>query len=500
MKEAFGCLKEPEKCLRVWEWFRNLALDNPFAAAVCAAALVFLLLLALREWIRKETDATTRAGRRRKALGLLGLLLVSLVPATAIVVHVRHNDIERPTIDKFDHDQVGLLDLRWAYKRKDSYRVVYMLQASSDRNFRELDWAQSMPFATFVDRPPATVHGTRFWRVGATPLDDADKAVGPTIWSEPVEISYYPSVLARIRATRSVRVGFASTYNDGWFLYSTNNGRLAGFDYMLAQKLVEHLGQKLGMDGRLRVVVRSFDWTELLQQPRAGSVDMIISMISSLRTRESSYSLKFSYPYYAVSSTIVPTVAHCDAKADSAQMAFENAVQKQRAIVVQAKTTSADLAQLIQKTIPHLTIRQVDNSADLNAALRSAGGSTFEFALLDSPLAEAYLRDHPTCVAVQSTLMWKDLKKLGVPEADVAQYRDDRHGRGGGGNDEVREGYAVGLSERENELIALVNEGIRGIRLDRLAFAARVQWQRHLAGRGEIAGPEMAVAPTQDFK
>jgi len=181
--------------------------------------------------------------------------------------------------------------LEWRFKEYDMRSNSFEVQFANTPEFA--------PSITSSVRTKLAAHtidvtnitGTVFWRVRT--VDDLDAA---TPWSDTGKFELYRNAMERVARTRRLRVGISSSYV-GEFAKLEDN-QLTGLDIELARTIAARLGGNQLPKSTVEPEFIGFQWTSLLETPRQGKVDCIISTITIKKDREIQYALKFSQPYY----------------------------------------------------------------------------------------------------------------------------------------------------------------------------------------------------------
>lgn len=180
----------------------------------------------------------------------------------------------------------------------------------------------------FVEQPQS---GRRYWTVRAydsekNPLSD---------WGPAIETTAYKSAYQQIATRGSVMVFVSNSINQGIFKF-IEDGKFGGFDIDLVTAVVNDLPAAMNSPKKeFKANITPVPWAELLDTPRQGRADMIISTITKRQERVEAYNLNFSSTYYCTTQSVV----YLDGKS---QKPTEDMLNSKR-VGVPEKTTSEDL-------------------------------------------------------------------------------------------------------------------------------------------------------------
>lgn len=238
--------------------------------------------------------------------------------------------------------------------------------------------------------------------------------------------------LARMRETRTVRIGIGSSslddfrYDSGTDSQRDNGSRLLGFDVELAEIIVEYIGEKLGV--ALRPAFLTFDWQPLLNAPRENTVDFIISSITIRNDRRRSYEIEFSQPYYKIRKAIL--IKDSESLGTLTEFYGET---------VGARKASTDLRVAYEMTELE-SVREYDYDSDLLADLQNG---ILKAVVMDLPLARRLLaKDRNTSL------------KLVKPSELLLTKEQDKS---------LTEFYGIAMSARQKPLLALINKALEDL-------------------------------------
>jgi ABC-type amino acid transport substrate-binding protein len=363
-------------------------------------------------------------------IGLAAATLVAGVAAYGIVVDLRRASSPVPVLLVDTDTVVGRpLLLSWKYDAQDEGFVQFEVQGSATRDFREI-------YKTLYRSGRATLVGPvnkkLYWRVRA--VNERKLALGN--WSQPVRITQYDDALTRIQDTRSVSVYVSNALNQGFFEFEDNDGNIKGYDLAVIQYIVERLAERLKIGGPVAFNPVAVDWQTLLDAPKNGHADIIISAITALSAREDDYGIKFSKPYYCTTQSILFRTRILNTP-------IASAIENKRVGVV-SKTTSDDM---IRKFPGTFSVRSYDDGVQMIADV--AKGEV-DFAMIDTPLARgAELQYGSGQLSYRELASAQDFPKAIAPE---------RH----------QEKYAVAVRSGEPRLIDAINEIIEEMRAEKL--------------------------------
>lgn len=486
MKEIF----EPLTLVKEWpahlEAFRALAVSNPILAVVvgtlCIGIAWFVIARQSRIFVNEH-----RAQLRHKWLEYAATGVVCFVIAIMLVSGIREEQKPRPKLIA-SPTAVGRLELKWMNPATDdSRKMVYVLQAALDASFAKLDFdGEETPFQAISLPFSESIGGLRYWRVGAKGRavdgeNDRDEGKpAEVLWSKPARIAFYPTVTTKIQRTKTLKVAFSDTLDDGWFLFLGGAKGVTGFDYAVAQGVTRRLSKYFGL-ASIRMEPMSVSWKELLDQPGRRNADVIISMITVTTERMRKYDLTFSEPYFKSSQVLVASESRCTENYRTADIALREAVRQKRRIGVHADTTNADLLRLIKSALPGLIVEEVKDSSLVDLRLRSTSELRWDYAIVDDPLKDALASRNAHCVSEHLAISWDDLVRLGVkPEAIATAKRNLGVTTSGDGS--ISENFAIGMLARDHDLVEVVNQAIKEMKesneMMRLIAQAQDEWKK----------------------
>jgi ABC-type amino acid transport substrate-binding protein len=369
---------------------------------------------------------------RRNVFAWIGLAtgaLVAGMSSVGIVLDLRRASSPVPVLLADTDTVIGLpLLLSWKYDSREESVVQFEVQGSTTRNFQEI-------YKTFYRSGRATLVGSvnkkLYWRVRA--VDERRAALGN--WSQPVRITQYDDALKRIQDTRSVHVYVSNALNQGFFEFEDDNGTLKGYDLAVIRHIVERLSDRLKIGGPLAFNPVAVDWQSLLDAPKRGRADIIVSAITALSTREDNHGIKFSRPYYCTTQSLI-------FRTKTLKEPISEAIENKRIGVV-SKTTSEEMIRSFGK----VTVRPYDDGEQMIADV--AKGEV-DFAMIDTPLAKgAQLQYGKEKLNFRELIDDKDF-----PEAVSQERRQEK--------------YSVAVRSGEGKLIDAINEIIEEMRKEKL--------------------------------
>jgi ABC-type amino acid transport substrate-binding protein len=418
--------------LQMRDKLTGLSNTNP----VMAAVLIFIM-----SFVGVNIVATQTVELQKKFLGewrhnvfawiglAVGALIAGVVSVT-IVLDLRRASSPVPVLVVDTDTVIGLpLLLSWKYEPRDEGVVQFEVQGSTTRSFQEI-------YKTLYRSGRATLIGSvnkkLYWRVRA--VDEKRTALGN--WSQPVRITQYDDALKRIQDTRSVNVYVSNALNQGFFEFEDDNGTLKGYDLAVIQHIVERLRDRLHIAGPLAFNSVAVDWQSLLDAPKKGRADIIISAITALSAREDNHGIKFSKPYYCTTQSLI-------FRANALKERIGEAIENKRIGVV-SKTTSEDM---IRNFPGKFSVRPYDDGEQMIADV--AKGEV-DFAMIDTPLAKGAELQYG-----RERLNFKEL----IADEDFPKAI---------GQERRQEKYAVAVRSGEEKLIDAINAIIEEMRAEKL--------------------------------
>ena len=136
---------------------------------------------------------------------------------------------------------------------------------------------------------------------------------------------------------------------------------LRGFDIGLAKLIVDELSVRIGRS--LEMLPIPVPWIQLLDTPRKGQSDFIISSITKLERRKRDFAIEFSESYFCTTHTLIYRVGAADRPVRE--------MIAGKIVGVQDKTTNARLAEELAKE-SSFHLKTFDTTETLiNALMRS---------------------------------------------------------------------------------------------------------------------------------
>jgi ABC-type amino acid transport substrate-binding protein len=363
-------------------------------------------------------------------IGLAAGALLAGILSVGIVIDLRKAASPVPVMVVDTDTVIGRpLLLSWKYDSQGEEIAHFEVQGARGRSFQDIERTlYRSGRATLIK----SINKKLYWRVRA--VDENKAAIGN--WSVPVRITQYDDSLERIKDTRSVSVYVSSALDQGFFEFEDNQGNLKGYDLAVIQHIVENLGDRLQIAGPLAFNPVAVDWQTLLDAPKTGHADIIISAITALSAREDDYGIKFSKPYYCTTQSLI-------FKAGVLKERIGNAIENKRIGVV-SKTTSEDM---IRKFPGKFNVKSYDDGVQMIADV--AKGEV-DFAMIDTPLAKG------------AELQY------GREKLNFKELIDDEDFPKAIGPERRQEKYAVAVRSGEQKLIGAVNGIIEEMRTQTL--------------------------------
>jgi ABC-type amino acid transport substrate-binding protein len=328
-------------------------------------------------------DGRGRGGILRWSYGLVGALAAAVLATLVglffldIVPRPARSTAPIPRWDLSGDTFIGgPIPLAWKFDRsallnldgsKSEASILFELQSSNDARF-----GADTRLETYADgdrKYVARINATRFWRVRAV----ESRTKNPlSHWSLAISITQYDSAYARIKATGDVLVYVSNAEIQGTFKWVDNKG-LRGFDMALAKLIVDELSVRIGRSLEMRP--KPVPWIQLLDTPRKGQSDFILSSITKLERRKREFGIEFSEPYYCTTHALIYQVGAPD------RTIREMIAGK--TVGVQDKTTNARLAEELAKEIA-FHLKAFDTTETLIDALMR---SEIDYGVADTPFA-----------------------------------------------------------------------------------------------------------------
>jgi ABC-type amino acid transport substrate-binding protein len=415
-----------------------------FWATIVAFVLVCLVIILLSPNFSEVRRSLSEISLTRRAVLLLSVPTILTFCAAVLLVNFVHNSLEPvPVFKTGQRDFVRQpVVLAWDPPPEDANQnatVIFKVQRAAEKD---------IDFRTPYSKPDTDGNalydfeqGTHRWRV--QPWADGHPLTHG--WSKPVQTSFYWTAYNRIIATKRLRVYVSSSANQGIFKFLNNKGELSGADIAIARRIAQALEKRLPPEqkGGATILAPSpipIAWGELLNQPRDGKADIIISSISKSDTRESEHSLKFSMPYFCTGQSVL--FRRDEAPPGKSVREY----LRGKVVGYQERTTSELLVdELLKETKgrngePFFTKKSFSEAAALVEALQDR----------NSPV-QAILTDTP--FALDAALSASGARPLESQElSDTEDYPSSMPALA------RLERYAVGVAQGETELLKVIDD------------------------------------------
>jgi putative glutamine transport system substrate-binding protein len=410
-----------------------LSQTNPIVAGVIIFFLLIILVyllvtnvanLALKvySWLQSPTSAA----------GIIFGMIVAAVVSTGIVLSIRVSTAPVPafTVEKDDFIRDPLY-LTWTYdqqgmKNKDA-TVFYEIQSAVDNNF-QID-VRREDNADVAYKYVSTANGPRYWRVRAV-----DGQTGQPIsdWSRgDNRFTQYDSAYKRIEETGTVLIHVSSAENEDIFKWIDRTFK--GFDIKLANAIVASLSDRMKKGSRpLKAKFVPTPFPELLNMPKLGKADIIISSISKLQERELKHELGFSETYFCTTQALVFPAGKPDQPVAD--------MIRGKKVGFHAGTTSDRVAMALNKDVPF----DVKPFSRVDQMIRALRRSELDIGITDAPFAAAHRRA-PVPGGGQSRLGMKLFSSRDFPPSIRSEQFDE---------------YAVAVHSTEDALLRAINDVI----------------------------------------
>jgi ABC-type amino acid transport substrate-binding protein len=318
----------------------------------------------------------------------------------------------------------------------------------------------------FVELPES---GKRYWTVRAVteqgPLSD---------WSPAVETTAYKSAYEHIKDRQRVSVFVSNSINQGIFKF-VEAGKFGGFDIALIKAVIADLPAKMGSPKKeFNADITPVAWAQLLDTPRQGRADMIISTITKRQERVESYNINFSNTYYCTTQSVV----YLDGKSQSPT---KDMLESGR-VGVPEKTTSENLV------IAARSASQLDIVSELKRVLGVGDGASSVLSIAAAKEGRSPPQRFTETDNVISAVLHKDIDYgvVDTPFAETAvlRYGQLRHMEFDRqlipNNYPKFDEYAIAVGRNENELLDAVNAAVEKLKqngtLENLASEARQKY------------------------
>jgi ABC-type amino acid transport substrate-binding protein len=425
----------------------------PYWATVVAFVLVCLLIMFLAPNFFEMRRSVSKMSLNRRAIGVLALATLVTLYAANVSVKFLHNTLEPvPTLEAKETLDFVRQPVVLTWKRvlpegvdKDT-AVTFKIQRAEEKDVR---------FSQPYNKPDTDGNslydfkeGIHWWRVQAW-ADGHELTHG---WSKPVQTSFYWTAYSRILATKRLRFYVSSSANQGIFKFLLSSGELSGADVAIARRIALALEKHLpaSSDHRRDATILApsptpITWSELLEQPKQGSADIIISSISRSNKRENDHGLKFSKSYFCTGQSILFR------KKDAPSATPIKEYLHGKTVAYQANTTSDLLVEALLKDnvgqdgSPFLIKKSFTEAAALVEALHDQR-SPVQVVVTDTPFA----LDASLSAPSESPLETRELSDTeDYPDSVPPSNRLER--------------YAVGVAQGETELLKVIDEVITGL-------------------------------------
>jgi ABC-type amino acid transport substrate-binding protein len=463
-----------------------------------AATLLISLLLNQALELNGKLAPLMRNRKGRIGIGACFVVLAMLSVAAVLALPRFTQPTPEFTLEKSTFVGEPIF-LKWKYDRSKlspsdrSKTLLYQLKSDDDPLFKHDPKIVTLEREYhFVEQPE---NGKRYWTVRAydtdqNPLSD---------WSAAVETTAYKSAYQHIVDRGSVTVFVSNSVNQGIFKF-IEDGRFGGFDIALITAVAKDLPARMGSPKKdFGANITPIRWAELLDTPRQGRADMIISTITKRQARVEAYNISFSNTYYCTTQSVV----YLDGKS---QAPTKDMLDSSR-VGVPEKTTSEDLVNAARSqghrdivtevkrllgvadaASPNPSIAQakggisspqkfIETDNVINAVLRK----DIDYGVVDTPFAEtAVLRD------LSGQLRYMEFDRQYIPDG-YPKFDE----------------YAIAVGRNENELLVAVNAALENMKqngtLEKLVSEARQKYLgkfKHNASGNESTGRKPWECPS----
>jgi ABC-type amino acid transport substrate-binding protein len=423
--EQFGAF------FQVQQQLSSLSNSNPviagaliFAITVFAANIVVSQLIEFRkrffgEWIHS----------RLAWAGLAAGLCVAALISTGVVLNLRKDAAPIPAIVVDSETVIGVpLLLKWQY---DSPDVSARFQVQSAKNAAFSEDLKEYGFRSGRSWLVGQVNNKRYWRIRA--VDGDGRAISS--WSRRTLITQYETSLRRIRDTHNVNVYTSDSFNEGFFKFAAEDSKgTKGYDVAVIEQVVRRLPAHLGIDGPINLILVPLKWDEMLNAPKTGRADIIISAITALPRREDDRSIKFSEPYYCTTQSLIY-------RPPGSFQSILRAIGNKR-VGFPRTTTSEDIVKQFENEVKFKPVPF--DSGDI--MIESVARGDADYGLIDTPFARAAELQYGS-----SRLNFREL----VNDEDFPKGME---------RERRVEKYGIAVRAGENELVDAINRIIDEMR------------------------------------
>lgn len=429
--EQFGAF------FRVQEQLLSLSSSNP----VLAGAVIFIFIviganIAITQFNELRTKFFGQWIRNRFAwAGLFAGFCVAALVSTGIVLNLRQAAAPVPVLVVESNAVIGSpLILSWKYDTAEKAGPRFEVQSSRDAAFNEdvKRVGYRNGFSYFVGH----VNDELYWRVRA--VDAHSHPI--SAWSRATQIIQFENSLKRIQKTRSVKVYVSDSFNEAFFKFEANDGEgtIKGFDIAVITEIIRRLPDYLHIDGPINFIPVPVRWGDLLEAPKSGRADIIISTISSFPEREEAFHIKFSKAYYCTTQSLIYRLPR--------QLQSIPQMITRKVVGYQDKTTSQDILDLFSHDVTFSTKSYREAGLMIDAVATHA----IDYGLTDTPFARAaQLQYGKDALGVRELTGDDDFPK----ELDLTRRVEN---------------YAIAVRSGETELMDAINQIIDEMRSGKL--------------------------------
>ena len=321
---------------------------------------------------------------------------------------------------KYDRDAAGQYNDR---------SILFELSSAKDDSFAD---SRTETYADGDHKSMSHINSIRWWRVRAVENSRTRKPISE--WSAAVQITQYDSAYGRIRLTREVLVSVSNAEVQGPFKWLDAKA-YRGFDIMLAKRIEGELARRLGIP--LELVQKPVEWGKLLDQPRQGGADFIISSITRLEQRQRDFEIEFSDTYYCSTHALMYRVG-------MPNLPIRDMIRG-KSVGVQEKSTNAILAEELLKGNEFQLVTFANTEAMTEALLKRK----IDYAVAD-PLFAIAARF--ASLSGSDQLAFKEFKKGDFPPTLPVELQ--------------MQNYAIAVRAGERDLLNTINSVIETAKKD----------------------------------
>ncbi len=352
---------------------RDLVAEYPrLSIPVGAIATLLVAATIIRTLIDGFQWSTDRWGMTGAAVVVAAIVLISIASNYA----VKHLNKPRPVLDPLPRQLLSKHPVvRWNYAAENESDTAYKVIVTS------LD-TEGEPLGAAKPKTLKVPKRVRYRELSDTNGLVAIKVV-PVLAtndlkaSRPLRAEIYEDSVARIQATRELRVGVHADAGENVFCY-TDDDNWRGFDIQLARQFGAFLQDDLNLEAPISLEPVFYPWPEVIGSPNSYEVDMSIASITISPEREASENIIFSAPYATSSLGVVANIRGMEHLVDR-PIKLEDMCGK--TVAVHVGTTAESFVNLVREMPAYQDIRF--HVAESNSELQTLHNYAFDFVIYD---------------------------------------------------------------------------------------------------------------------